>query len=361
MSEPFSCPKMTRDEYVTSSFVIDAIDVLNRKFKDSRNRMYLESIKEIVDFYDRNEEEWIQLLDLDTLEPINVWASSFGRVKNGRGNPIWLKPNNSEYVLIYKKTKGIQLHRLVWTTQNKKRIPKGYTVDHANEVSFDNRWVNIKEIKTYSEQVLESHHNGARKSDVEKRSRTILGRKVGMTKWTQYNSLSDASLKIIGNIDQNFRKLISSVCTGRRRKTHGYEFKYAEQPSKETEVWRTARYLTKNRKDKKLYGYEVSDKLRWKNRRGIITIPKHSSKKNYAIVGWGSKNEKVVFHRVLATTFSDQIKGWNRVLADVDGKEEWVVDHIDDDPSNNVLSNLQWITKQENNQKRWDALKLAAP
>ena len=359
MSEPFSCPKMTRYEYVTSSFVIDSIDVLNRKFKDSENRIYLDSIKEIVDFYDINEEKWIQLLDCNTLEPINVWASSFGRVKNGKGRPKWIKPNNNGYIVIYKQKKHMLLHSLIWTIQNKKRIPEGYTVDHANEVSFDNRWVNIKEIKTHREQVLESHRNGARNTEVEKRSRLVLGRKVGMTKWTQYKSIHDASLKISGNIDENFRKLISLVCKGKRRQTKGYEFKYAEQPVEENEVWRSARYLTKNIKIEKLDGYEVSDKLRWRNKRGNIFKPEPTHNHPYATVHLGIIH--YYFHRVLATTFSDQIKGWDRVVADVDRKETWVVDHIDDDKSNNALSNLQWITKQENTQKAKDALKLAVP
>ena len=359
MSEPFSCPKMTRDEYVNSSFVFDARNVLNQKYGDSENRMYLESAKEIVVFYDRNEEEWIQLLDLDTLEPINVWASSFGRVKNRGGSPKWNKPGCMGYVKITINRNTVPLHTLIWVAMNKKRMPEGYTVDHANEVSFDNRWVNIKEIKTHREQVLESHRNGARNTEVEKRSRLVLGRKVGMTKWTQYKSIHDASLKISGNIDENFRKLISLVCKGKRRQTKGYEFKYAEQPVEENEVWRSARYLTKNIKIEKLDGYEVSDKLRWRNKRGNIFKPEPTHNHPYATVHLGIIH--YYFHRVLATTFSDQIKGWDRVLADVDRKEEWVVDHIDDDKSNNSLSNLQWITKQENTQKAKDALKLAVP
>ena len=354
MSEPFSCPKMTRDEYVTSSFVIGARNVLNKKYGDSDNRMYVDSIKDIVDFYDRNEEEWIQLLDLDTLEPIDVWASSFGRVKNGRGNPIWCKPNSFGYVKITINHNTVRLHTLIWVTLNKRRMPEGYTVDHANEVSFDNRWVNIKEIKTLSEQRLESYRNGARKSSAGKHSRPILGRKVGTTEWTQYSSISDASRQLNLNLGN-----ISLVCLGKRRKVGGYEFKFAEQPDEDDEVWRMS--LCKEFKKMKInyfQGYEVSNKGRWKNKLGVVTKPEPTHNQPYATVLCGRKNYK--FHRVLATTFSDQIKGWDRVLADVDGKEEWVVDHIDGDPSNNALSNLQWITKRENTQKAMDALKLAA-
>ena len=346
---------MTRYEYVNSSFVGRAIDVLNRKITDSENRMYLDSTKEIVDLYDRNEEEWIQLLDPDTLEPTDVWASSFGRVKNGRGNPKWLKPNNSGYVRIKINSKSFPLHTLIWVALNKRRIPEGYTVDHANEVSFDNRWVNIKEIKTRSEQALESQNNGARKSSAEKRSRPILGRKVGTTKWTQYSSISDASRQLV-----LFDQSISRVCSGKLRKTGGYEFKWVEQPDEEGEVWRMSQCKEfKKMKINYFQGYEVSNKGRWKNGYGIVTKPEPTHNHPYAIVR--VNNKPFLFHRVLATTFSDQIKGWDRVLADVDGKEEWVVDHIDGDPSNNALSNLQWITKRENTQKAKDALKLAVP
>jgi len=355
MPEPFSCPKMTRDEYVTSSFVIGAIDVLNQKYGDSENRMYLESIKEIVDFYDRNVEEWIQLLNPITLEPTDVWASSFGRVKNGHGNPMWHKPNNSGYVWISIKCKLFPLYTLIWVALNKKRIPEGYTVDHANEVSFDNRWVNIKEIKTRSEQLLESQNNGARKSSAGKQSRPILGRKVGTTEWIKYNSLTDVSRQLNLNIGN-----ITKVCSGKIRKTGGFEFKYVEQPVEEGEVWRMSRCKEfKKMKINYFQSYEVSNKGRWKNKNGVVSKPEPTYNKPYAGLWFGGKTYK--FHRILATTFSDQVKGWDRVLADVDRKEEWVVDHIDDDPSNNALSNLQWITKQENNQKRWDALKLAAP
>jgi hypothetical protein len=316
--------------------------------------MYVESVKEIVDLYDRNEEEWIQLLDRDTLEPTDVWASSFGRVKNGRGDPIWPKPNNSGYVWIQNKRKMYPLHTLIWVALNKRRIPEGYTVDHANEVSFDNRWVNIKEIKTRSEQRVESQNNGARKSNAEKQSRPILGRKVGTTEWTQYSSMSDASRQL--NLYQGN---ISIVCNGKNRHTGGYEFKWVEQSVEEGEVWRHAKYLTKDMEMLDSQGYEVSNKGRWKSGRGVITKPEPTHNHPYAQVTASGKCLK--FHRILATTFSDQIKGWDRVLADVDRKEEWVVDHIDDDPSNNALSNLQWITKQENIQKAKDALKLAVP
>lgn len=354
MSEPFSCPKMTRDEYVTSSFVIGAIDVLNRKFKDSENRMYLDSAKDIVDFYDRNKEEWIQALDPDTLEPINVWLSSFGRVKNGRGVPKWLKPNCQGYMKIKINNKLFPLHTLIWVTLNKRRIPEGYTVDHANEVSFDNRWVNIKEIKTRSEQMLGSQNNGARKSNAEKLGRPILGRKVGTSEWTQYSSMNDASRQLDLFVDS-----ISQICSGKLRKTGGYEFKYAEQPDQDDEVWRPAKYLTQEMEIEDHLGYEASIKGRWKSKLGVITKPEPSHNQPYAHVTPSGKYRK--FHRVLATTFSDQIKGWDRVVADVDRKEIWVVDHIDNDKTNNSLSNLQWITMQENNQKRADALKLAAP
>jgi len=354
MSEPFSCPKMTRDEYVTSSFVIDAIDVLNRKYDDSGNRMYLDSIKEIVDFYYRNEEEWIQLLNPITLEPIDVWASSFGRTKNGRWNPIWLKPKCSGYVWINIDSKMFPLYTLIWVARNKKRMPTGYTVDHANEVSFDNRWSNIKEIKTRSEQRLESQNNGARKSCAEKKSRPILGRKVGTTEWTQYSSIADASRELNLN-----RVVIRRICRGTTHKTYGYEFKIVEQPDEDDEVWRTVRYLTQEMEMLEHHGYEASNKGRWKNTHGIVFKPEPTHGQPYADIWFGGKNYK--FHRVLATTFSDQIKGWDRVLADVDRKKIWVVDHIDNDKSNNALSNLQWITKQENNQKRSDALKLAVP
>ena len=355
MSEPFSCPKMTRDEYVTSSFVIDARNVLDRKYGDSENRVYLESVKEIVDLYDRNEEEWIQLLDRDTLEPTDVWASSFGRVKNGRGNPMWHKPNNSGYVWIKIKRKTFPLHTLIWVALNKRRMPEGYTVDHSNEVSFDNRWVNIKEIKTRSEQLLESQNNGARKSSAGKQSRPILGRKVGTSEWTQYNSLKDASRQL-----DLYSGQISEVCSGKRRKAGGYEFKWVEQPDEEGEVWRMSQCKEfKKMKINYFQGYEVSNKGRCKSGRGVITKPEPTHNHPYARVSMN--NKYVAFHRVLATTFSDQIKGWDRVVADVDGKEEWVVDHIDGDPSNNALSNLQWITTQENIQKAMDALKLAVP
>lgn len=357
MPEPFSCPKMTRDEYVTSSFVIGAIDVLNQKYGDSENRMYLESIKDIVNIYDRNEEEWIQLLDRYTLEPINVWASSFGRVKNGRGNPIWRKPNNGGYVWIKIKRKMFPLHTLIWVALNKRRIPEGYTVDHANEVSFDNRWVNIKEIKTLSEQTLESYRNGARKSTADKTSHPILGRKVGTTEWTQYSSINDASRELNKHVGS-----ISNVCHGKRHMTGGYEFKLVEQSDEEGEGWCHPKYLTKDMEMLYSQSFEVSNKGRWKNKSGVASKPEPSYNNPYACVNIGkSKKSKWAFHRVLATTFSDQIKGWDRVLADVDRKEEWVVDHIDDDPSNNALSNLQWITKQENNKKRAESFKLAVP
>ena len=55
-----------------------------------------------------------------------------------------------------------------------------------------------------------------------------------------------------------------------------------------------------------------------------------------------SIKKRIYIHRLVAETFIDNPMG----------KE--TVNHIDGNPLNNELSNLEWMTMQENNQAAWD-------
>lgn len=90
-------------------------------------------------------------------------------------------------------------------------------------------------------------------------------------------------------------------------------------------------------------GYEVSNLGRVKSykqcRAGkILTL--HSARKGYLQVRMqdidGAQTTKYV-HRLVMMVFSP-----------IEGAENLTVDHIDNDPTNNCLDNLRWMTAEEN-------------
>lgn len=95
-------------------------------------------------------------------------------------------------------------------------------------------------------------------------------------------------------------------------------------------------------------GYEVSDRgvvRSWRRkgrgnfRRGEPLILKQSDRKGYksVLVMRGKKSTRLQVHRAVLLAF----KG-----PPPEGKED--VDHLDDEPSNNLPGNLEWVSKPEN-------------
>ena len=64
---------------------------------------------------------------------------------------------------------------------------------------------------------------GERASSAQRQSKPVLGRKLGEEEWTQYESMSEVERQLGINISG-----VSECANGKRRRTAGYEFKFAE-------------------------------------------------------------------------------------------------------------------------------------
>ena len=84
--------------------------------------------------------------------------------------------------------------------------------------------------------------------------------------------------------------------------------------------------------------YEIYDQPPYYLRRGdTIFKPSMTSNSGYAVYHLKGLNESL-HHRIIATQFCDND----------DPEHKTVVNHIDGNPSNNLKTNLEWLTQSEN-------------
>lgn len=76
----------------------------------------------------------------------------------------------------------------------------------------------------------------------------------------------------------------------------------------------------------------------------VLKQTEHNGKQPYFYVTLSKsrKNKKLLVHRLVAETF----------IPNEDNKEQ--VNHIDGDPQNNTIINLEWVTNAENTQHAYD-------
>jgi hypothetical protein len=119
----------------------------------------------------------------------------------------------------------------------------------------------------------------------------------------------------------------------------GYVWEYDKNfPDLEGELW-----VDLSTKIPNTPAYKISNMGRIKNVRGFL-INAHDNACGYLVTGIGNKKQQFI-HRLVAIAFLDNL----------DNKP--IVNHKDGDKKNNKLSNLEWVTSQENCQHA-HALKL---
>tara|TARA_B100000524_G_scaffold331175_1_gene217540 strand:- start:2315 stop:3250 length:936 start_codon:yes stop_codon:yes gene_type:complete len=194
---------------------------------------------------------------------------------------------------------------------------------------------------THSQNVIQSHQeNTTRRSNAAQMSIPIMGKKVDDDQWVKYSSMKEA-VRIIGETHDVVihQGSISAVVNGKITQTAGFVFKKAQVEVLEGEIWKPSRD-----------GTFVSNKQRFKNAGGHITIPRLNSGKNYVKVKIGEKT--LYFHRLVCEAFKGR-----------DPSAEHTVDHINGNPLNNTPENLRWATRKEQraNQVEGDERKSCAP
>jgi hypothetical protein len=244
-------------------------------------------------------------------------VSSLGRYRTCLGVISTPKPKRSGYVEIRINGKHHQLHRVMAVAFDLPRRDDQDTVDHIDNDPSNNlldnlRWANR------SEQIRHSYAtNKKRASNAPKMSKPVLGRALGTQEWTQYPSTAEAA-RALGL----FNSAISACCGGRTKRAAEYEFKWAEAnevlPGEVFKPYETA---------------WVSNFGRYRNCHGVISTPKTQSS-GYVKIWINGKSHQL--HRVMAVAFD---------LPKRDDQD--TVDHIDNDPSNNLLDNLRWANRSE--------------
>lgn len=178
-------------------------------------------------------EEWKDIPNYEGLYQV----SNLGRVKSlekidalgHRLKEKILKPqiNRGYYrVNLYKNSiqKNYRVHRLVWEAFNG-QIPKGYEVNHINEIKSDNRLSNLN-LMTHKENVNFGTRN-------ERAGKVLKNRKDQSKLVLQYD-LQDNFVKEYPSAHQAERELgfaqrhICECCNGKLKTAYGYKWRYKE-------------------------------------------------------------------------------------------------------------------------------------
>ena len=163
-------------------------------------------------------------------------VSNFGRYKNYAGVISKPKPRNDGYIGVRVEKKDCQMHRLIAMAFNLPKREDQSEVDHIDGNPSNNhltnlRWANV------SEQIKNSYAtNKNRGRCAGKLSKPVEGKKIGESIWIKYVSVSDAVRKL----DLHPGPIVA-CCRKDRKKSGGYEFRYAEQNEPELlegEIWK---------------------------------------------------------------------------------------------------------------------------
>ncbi len=151
----------------------------------------------------------------------------------------------------------------------------------------------------------------------------------------KYESIMDAARwcfeQGFAKHEVSLRAEIGNCIKGINKTSGGFKWRLVEQTDFDGEIWKEIQIEGKDTS-----GYYVSNLGRFKNRKGIImkNYKPHHSGYIYLRVNI----DKYALHRLVATMFIEN------------PENKPVVNHIDGCKTNNCVSNLEWVTVQENNQ-----------
>ena len=248
-------------------------------------------------------------------------VSSFGRLRNRYGTISTPTPCTSGYVSVHVYGRKQKIHRLMAVAF---RLPKRDDQTQVNHIDGNpsNNHVSNLEWSSCTENVSHSYStNAQRRSNAPKRSKPIIGRKCGVLEWTSYASASAAG-KSLG-LDSGS---ISHCCHGKQSTAGGFEFTYdlpIEVPVLDGEEWREVHG-----------GAAVSSFGRFRSTTGVVSTP---TPRRNGYVGVRIHGKAHFMHRLVAQAFN---------LPRRDDQDQ--VNHKDGNPSNNCITNLEWVSISEN-------------
>jgi len=230
------------------------------------------------------------------------------------------------------------LHALICRAFHGPPATSEHTADHIDNNPSNNNVENLRWL-TKSEQIKHSYAtNPQRESNAARRSKPVLGRKVGDDVWTPYDSANAAAREL--SLDHGS---ISGVCRGKGKSIGGYEFRFDKPKEIDTlpgEQWHDVAsgdgpYEVSDLAERMRRGTwpQVSSMGRFRSTRGVVSLPKVASN-GYVRVGIMKSHHQL--HALICRAFHGP-----------PATSEHTVDHIDNNPSNNNVENLRWLTKSE--------------
>ena len=250
-------------------------------------------------------------------------VSSLGRFRSAQGIVFSPSPRSSGYVTVTVHKRPHFIHRLIAVAFG---LPKREDQTQVNHIDGNpsNNCVRNLEWCSRSENIRHSYSTNAhRRSCGPKQSKPILGRKLGETEWIPYPSANGAARAL--GLDNGH---ISMCCRGQLRAEGGYQFKFdspTEIPLLEGEEWRDTPH-----------GVSLSSYGRLRTKCGIVSTPT-PTRDGYVKVMIQGKGHAM--HRLVAIAFGLPRR-----------EDQLQVNHKDRNPSNNCVTNLEWVSVAENMQ-----------
>ena len=258
-------------------------------------------------------------------------VSSFGRVKTLQDVVHHGTLTGEGYRAVGINGKNYTVHRLVARAFHGRPPTAKHThVNHLDGNRENNRASNL----AYATPAENTNH--ARAGGSWKRrggaSKEVYCRCCGTEQWSIFSSQSEAA-RVLG-LDQS---LVSKVCLGLRQHACGYHFEFAETATLDGELWQAARYPGIAQA---ISNWQVSSLGRVKTSNGRTTFGS-LTKAGYCMIRCQLDSDGPYkgfsIHRLVAATFLGQPISTGLH-----------VNHMDGNPSNNRLENLEYVTPAQN-------------
>ena len=268
--------------------------------------------------------------------PKTWYVSSAGRVRSSRGTTSYGCLRPSGYRVAQINFQNYYVHRLVASAfLGQPPSAEQWQVNHLDCCRSNNHLSNLE----YATPRQNVQHSWAMRPRHHYRTNTVLGRMCGDENWLSFRSQAEAA-RFFGLSQRQVSKCCRRVVTECCSNSACYEFKFLPADRLAGELWEDAKYP----RDSAITS--VPGLMASSHGRVCFIIAETETHRmssgylrpdGYRVVWTAGRNLSV--HRLVAATFLGQPQS-----------EVMYVNHIDGNPGNNCLSNLEYASPSENRQ-----------